>query len=69
MYRYLQENDRPQDITNALAVLAEISGLEAEHPLVKLIMEFYPLYLENATPAQIRRAAQDRKTASLHNVI
>ena len=69
VYRYLRENDRPQDDANALAVLAEVSGLEAEHPLVKLIMEFYPLYLENATPARIRQAAQNRKTASLHNVI
>ncbi len=69
VYRYLQENSREQNEANAAAVLAEISCLEAEHPLTKLILEFYPMFLHGDTPAAMRRATQNRKAASLHNVI
>lgn len=69
VYRYLCETSREQSEGNAAAVLAEVSCLDAEHPLAKLILEFYPLFLRGCSPAAMRQAAQARKSASLSHII
>ena len=69
VYRYLNEAEKAQTPENALAALAEISGLEADHPLTKLAMEFYPLFRAGASIAEIRRLAWDIKCDSLTAVV
>ena len=53
----------------AMQVLADVSGLAAEHPLAMLVLEQYRLYLEGEEVGTMRRAAQKAKTAALRPVI
>ena len=69
VYRYLNEAGTEQSMKAALQVLADVSGLAAEHPLAMLILEQYRLYLEGETIGTMRRAAQKAKTAALRPVI
>lgn len=69
VYRYLNEAGIEQSCEEAAKVLAEVSGLEAEHELTKMILNMYQLYLEGEPVAVIRRAAQQKKNAGLKNII
>lgn len=67
--RYLNEAEMEQNVRNACSVLQEISQLDAECALTKLILEYYQLIIEGATLCQIRRIADKRKAAGLVDVI
>ena len=69
VYRYLSENGKEQTVDNARAVLAEISGLQAEDKLTEMIVEMYGWYQNGDTPAAMRRAVQKMKTQTLEPVV
>lgn len=68
--RYIAEAEgMEQSEENALKVLSEISGLAAEHELTILVMKYYRMILAGASVADIRRAADELKSATLLGVI
>lgn len=69
VYRYLNEAGTEQSVEAAAQVLAEVSGLAAEHELTELILKQYRLYLEGETVATMRRSAQSVKTKALGKII
>ena len=50
-------------------VLAEVSKLDKEGTLAKLILAMYARILDGATVADLRRAADEAKAASLTAII
>jgi len=69
VYRYLNEAGTEQSCEAARKVLEEVSGLTADQALTGMILDMYGLYLEGATPAELRAAAQAAKSASLREII
>ena len=67
--RYIRENEMEQSAENGLKVLSEVSGLQADSALSRLIMEMYQMLLEGATPADLRRAAEQKKATFRNDVI
>ena len=67
--RYIRENEMEQSAENGLKVLSEVSGLQADSALRRLIMEMYQMLLEGATPADLRRAAEQKKATFRNDVI
>lgn len=69
LWRFLQEKELAQTEENAIALLLETAELEQNGQLTNLIMDMYRLLLGGATPADLRRAAEQRKAASNTGII
>ena len=69
VYRYLNEAGTEQSVEAAAQVLADVSGLAADHELTKMILDMYGKFLEGETVATLRRSAQALKSAGLKNII
>ena len=68
--RFINEaEDMEQSLDSAKKVLLEVSQLDAECELAKLILEYYQLLLDGESLQKIRRIADKRKAASLGEVI
>ena len=69
VYRYLSERDMEQTAEQARTVLKTISGLEQDHPAMKLVLKMYQSFLNGDPPAVMRRIAQDEKSEYLLTVV
>ena len=69
LHRYLKENGKQQTMDAAKAVLCEVSRLEAEHPLSRLILQYYEMLLAGCDLAQLMAEADKVKHASMHAVV
>ena len=58
-----------QSIEQAEIVLADISGLEKDGELMKLIVRMYQMILEGKSLKDLRRTADMVKAVSLQNVV
>jgi mannitol-1-phosphate 5-dehydrogenase len=67
--RFLDEAERPQTSEAAAQVLAEVSALEKDTPLAKLILGYYGMIAGGCTLADLRRKADGCKAASLKDII
>ena len=67
--RYLEENTMEQTEENAAQVLSQVSGLEENGTLAKMILEMYRMIRSGYSIGQLRRAADKNKATSLQNVI
>ncbi len=70
LHRYINEAEGlVQGLDAAKQVLGEVSGLDADATLAKLILDMYSLILSGASVAELRRAADAAKAASLQAII
>ena len=69
LMRLVKEKELPQTVENAKALLLEVSGLDQESDLARLILDMYARILKGATIGQLRRAADQIKAAGRNNVI
>ena len=70
LHRYINEAEgMEQGMDSAKAVLKDVSGLAADSELAKLILHMYEKILAGATLADLRRAADAVKAASLSAII
>ncbi len=69
LYRYIREAEMEQSMDSAVKVLAEVSKLNADHQLAKLILQMYGKILAGSTVADLRRAADEVKAATLSAII
>ncbi len=67
--RFIGEKELSQTNENAQALLLEVSGLNQDSILVKLILDMYAKILEGTSIGQLRRAADKIKAANRSNVI
>ena len=68
--RYIDETEGlEQSAETAANVLAEVSRLDADSELAKMILGYYRMILDGASIAELRRAADAAKHANLKNVI
>lgn len=67
--RYLAENGKDQSMDNALEVLKQVSGLNAEEKLTRMILAMYKMILEGSTIADLRKAAGCLQAENLQNAI
>ena len=68
--RYINEAEgMEQTVENATRVLAEVSGLDADSVLAKMILVNYVLLCEGKTLGEIRRVADQIKAESMEPVI
>ena len=67
--RYLAENEQEQTLANAQSVLQDVSKLEADSALAKLILSRYEELVNGATVAQLCATADAVKKASLQNIV
>jgi len=68
--RFINEaEDMEQSLESAKQVLREVSELDADSELAKLILDYYSLLLEGVSLGEIRRIADKRKAASQGEVI
>lgn len=56
-------------MSNAQNVLRDTAGLRGDAPLTLLILPFYEMLLRGASPADLRRAADEEKAKSLGNIM
>ena len=70
LHRYINEAEgMEQGKDSAIAVLKEVSGLDADSTLATLILNMYDKILAGATLADLRRAADAVKASSLSAII
>lgn len=70
LYRYIRETEgMEQGIDSAVQVLNDISKLDTTGTLAKLILDMYRRILDGATIAELRRAADEVKAASMQAII
>ncbi len=69
LHRYIREAGMEQGADSAAKVLEEVSGLEADGKLEGMILEAYGKILAGATVADLRRAADTHKAATLGAII
>ncbi len=70
LHRYIKEAEgMEQGMDAAASVLKEVSGLDADSVLAKMILSMYEKILAGATVADLRRAADAVKAASLSAII
>ena len=68
--RYIDEAEgMEQGMDSAKKVLAEVSQLDVNGTLATLILNYYKMLLDGASVADLRRAADEVKSASLKDVI
>ncbi len=69
LHRYIKEAQMEQGMDSAAKVLAEVSKLNADSRLAKLILDMYAKILSGATVTDLRHAADAVKAASLDAII
>ncbi len=70
LHRYIKEAEgMEQGIADAKKVLAEVSGLDTDGELASLILSMYEKILAGATVADLRRAADAAKAATLKPIV
>jgi hypothetical protein len=70
VHRYIKETEgMEQGLDAAKQVLAEVSKLDTEGELAKLILGMYEKILSGATVADLRRAADAAKAATLKPIV
>lgn len=69
LVRYLREADMDCTAENAVRVLTEVSQLEPDAPLTKLIVDNFAQIVQGCTIADLRRSAEQRKHDSQGAVI
>jgi hypothetical protein len=70
VYRYIKEADgMEQGLDAAKQVLCEVSKLDAESELAKLILSMYEKILGGATIYDLRRAADAVKASTLKPIV
>ncbi len=69
LYRYIREAELEQGTDSAVKVLADVSKLDADHALTKLILAMYEKILAGSSVADLRRAADAVKSATLSAII
>lgn len=69
LYRYLNENGGVQTMDVAKAALEEVSSLDAEHTLCKLILRYYAMILGGCSLQQLVTEAERIKHASMEAVV
>ncbi len=69
IHRYLNENEKTQTVENAVLVLQEVSGLQAEETLSKMILDCYGKLIGGATIRELCTLADNVKAASLNGII
>ncbi len=69
LHRYLQENDRPQTVDAARKALQELSALDAEHTLTKLILHYYGHIAGGCSLAKLIAEADRVKNESMPPVV
>jgi mannitol-1-phosphate 5-dehydrogenase len=67
--RYIKEAGMESNMESAKQVLQEVSGLASDSPLATLILNMYERILSGATIADLRRAADEAKAATLSEII
>ena len=67
--RFLDEAERPQTPEEAGRVLTEVSALDKDAPLAKLILGYYGMIAGGCTLADLRRKADGCKADSLKDII
>ena len=67
--RFLDEAERPQTPEEAGKVLSEVSALDKDAPLAKLILGYYGMIAGGCPLADLRRKADALKAASLKDII
>lgn len=69
LHRYLNENGGVQTVVAAKAALDEVSSLDAEHTLHKLILHYYAMILGGCSLQQLVTEAESIKHASMEAVV
>ena len=69
LYRYIREAEMEQKVTSAKQVLTDVSKLDTEGELAKMILSVYEKILAGATPADLRRAADEVKASTLKPIV
>jgi mannitol-1-phosphate 5-dehydrogenase len=67
--RYLDEAGRPQLREEALEVLSTVSALEPDSPLAEMILRYYEMIADGCSLKDLRRKADELKSASLKDII
>jgi len=67
--RYLDENEIAQEEALALKTLCEVSHLAEDSALATMVIEYYRMITSGCSMAELRRAADSKKAASLTNII
>jgi len=67
--RYLDENEIAQEKAQALKTFRELSQLAEDSNLTAMVMEYYGMITGGCSMAELRRAADAKKAASLENII
>ena len=67
--RYLDEAGRPQLREEAVEVLSTVSALEPDSPLAEMILRYYEMIAEGCSLKDLRRKADECKSASLKDII
>ena len=67
--RFLDEAERPQTPEEAGKVLSEVSALDPDTPLARMILGYYSMMAEGASLKDLRRKADALKAASLKDII
>ena len=69
LHRYLKENGGVQSVDGAMAALTEISGLDCEHRLCRLILHYYTMILNECSILELMYEAEKQKHASMQAVV
>ena len=69
LHRYIQEAGMQQTDERAYQVLAEVSGLEKEELLTKMILAYYDKICSGSTLAQLQAFADQVKHESIGSVV
>ena len=64
-----ESSELKQSEETAIRILQEVSGLDQDDQLMKLVIDMYRLFLEGKTLAEIRANADRFKAASLQDII
>lgn len=67
--RYLKENGGVQSMELAKTALNELSGLDMEHPLSRLILRYYGMILDGCSLIKLTAEAEKQKHATMGAVI
>ena len=67
--RYLKENGGMQSVEKAKAALTELSGLEEDHPLFRLILHYYCMLFEGCSIFKLMAEAEKQKHTAMGAVV
>ena len=69
LHRYLKENGGVQSMDNGKQTLAEVSGLDAQHPLSSLILHYYSMILDGCSLTKLAAEADRLKHENMGAVV